>query len=92
MAELTHEVEKEGVAETAPQYTPSVYLEVSKEQLEILEIGANVEIKLLGKVKSLRADEEMRQDDNRYSIDLELKSVKINSEDNEFGKLLDDDE
>lgn len=92
MAELTHEVEKEGVADAVKQYTPSVYLEVSKEQLDLLEVGKNVQIKLLGKVKGLRADEEMKQDDNRYSIDLELKSVKINSEDTEIGKLLDEDE
>lgn len=91
MSEVTHEVETESIAVEAPQYTPSVYLEVSKEQLDMLEVGKNVTITLLGKVKGLSADERDKGSD-RYNIDLELKSVKINSEDTEIGKLLDDDE
>lgn len=91
MSELVHEIGVESAAEAVPQYVPSVYLEVSKEQLEILEVGANVQITLLGKVKGLSADEKDKGND-RYNIDLELKSVKINSEDTEIGKLLDEDE
>lgn len=91
MTELVHEVEVESAAEVAEQYVPSIYIEVSKEQLEILEVGANVKIQLLGKVKSLSADEKDKGND-RYNISLELKSVKIDPEDTEIGKLLDADE
>ena len=90
MAELAHEVEPEGIAETVPQFVPSVYLEVSKEQLELLDVGKNVQIKLLGKVKGLRADE-ASDDSNRYSIDLELKKVSIVDDDNEFSKMAEED-
>ena len=90
MAEVAHEVEPEGIAGTVPQFVPSVYLEVSKEQLELLDVGKNVQIKLLGKVKGLRADE-ASDDSNRYSIDLELKKVSIIDDDNEFSKMAEDE-
>ena len=88
MADIEHEVEPEGIADTIPQFVPSVYLEVSKEQLAVLEVGKNVAIKLLGKVKGLRADE---GESDRYSIDLELKKVSIVDDDNEFTKLAEDE-
>jgi predicted nucleic acid-binding protein len=88
MADIEHEVEPEGVANEIPQFVPSVYLEVSKEQLEVLDVGKNVAIKLLGKVKALRADE---GESDRYSIDLELKKVSIVDDDNEFTKMAEDE-
>lgn len=89
--DVVHEVGKESAAVEAPQYTPSVYIEVSKEQLDMLEIGKTVEIKLLGRIKALSADERDGAND-RYNIDLELNSVKIEDQDNDMNKLLDDDE
>lgn len=90
MAELKHEVEPESAAPEVPQYTPSVYLEVSKEQLDMLEVGKNVTIKLQGLVKGLEANEEDKAN-NRYSIRLELKSVSIDDNDNEFAQLAEDE-
>jgi hypothetical protein len=91
MSELTHEVEPESIAEDVPQFIPSVYLEISKEQLDLLEVGKNVKIGLLGRVKGLRADEG-DNDNNRYSIDLELKKVSIVDDDNEFSKMAEEDD
>jgi hypothetical protein len=91
MPELSHEVEPEGIAVEVPQFVPSVYLEVSKEQMEVLEVGKNVQIKLLGKVSGLRADEKAVEN-NRYSIDLEVKKVSILDDDNEFSKMAEEDE
>ena len=91
MAELAHEVEPESITQPVPQFVPSVYLEVSKEQLDVLEVGKNVQIKLLGKVSGLRADEKAAEND-RYSIDLELKKVSIIDDDNEFSKMSEEDD
>lgn len=91
MAEVKHEVEPENIAEEVPQYTPSVYLEVSKEQLDLLEVGKNISMKIQGKVKSLEANEQDKAN-NRYSINLELKAVSIFDDDNEFSKLAEDDD
>lgn len=93
MAEVTHEVEPESIAsaETPEPYVPRIYLEISKEQLELLEVGKNVTIKILGKVKGLSADQRYKSDD-KYEIQLEPKEVKIDSADNEIAALLDEDE
>ena len=87
---LTHEVEPEGISETASQFMPSVYLEISKEQQKVLEIGKQVTITLRGKVKSLSANEQDKGTD-RHEVTLELKKVEINDDDNEFSKLAEDD-
>lgn len=89
MAEIKHDVVPEQITEVAPQFVPSVHLEVSKEQLEILEVGKDVVIKIAGKVTSLSAGE-FAESDNNYSISLELQTVTINPKDNEFGELADD--
>ena len=93
MQDMTHEVEAESIASaTTPEpYIPRIYLEVSKEQLDILEVGKDVTIKVSGKVKGLSADQKDKSDD-KYEIQLELKEVKISPEDNEIAKLLDEDE
>ncbi len=93
MAEVTHEVEAESIAsaETPEPYMPRIYLEVSKEQLDMLEVGKNVTLKVSGKVKALSADLRDKSND-KYEIQLELKEVKISPEDNDIAKLLDDDE
>ena len=93
MAEVTHEVEPESIAsaDTPEPYVPRIYLEISKEQLELLEVGKTVTIKILGKVKGLSADQGYKNDD-KYEIQLELKEVKIDSADNEIAALLDEDE
>jgi len=93
MTEMTHEVEAESVASasTPEPYVPRIYLEVSKEQLDMLEVGKEVKIKVLGKVKALSADQREKSDD-KYEVQLELKEVKIDSAENEFEKLLDEDE
>ncbi len=91
MAKMTHEVEPEGVAEAVSQFVPSVYLEVSKEQQEVLEIGAQVKIVLQGKVKSLSMNEQDKGTD-RHEVTLELKKVTIDSEDNEFTKMAAEDD
>lgn len=93
MKDMIHEVEAESVASvsTPEPYIPRIYLEVSKEQLDILEVGKDVTITVSGKVKGLSADQRDKSDD-KYEIQLELKEVKIKPEDNEITKLLDDDE
>ena len=91
MAELTHEVQPEAAAEEVPQYVPTVYLEVSKEQLDMLEVGNSVCIKLHGKVKGLQANEADKAK-NRYEISLELQEVKIDPKENEFTRMVEDDE
>lgn len=93
MKDMIHEVEAESVASvsTPEPYIPRIYLEVSKEQLDILEVGKDVTITVSGKVKGLGADQRDKSDD-KYEIQLELKEVKIKPEDNEITKLLDDDE
>jgi len=88
---LTHEVEPEGIAESVDQYVPSVYLEISKEQLEVLDIGKDVKITLQGKVKSLSSNERDKGT-QRYEITLELKQVEINANDNEFSKMAEEDD
>lgn len=89
MTEMTHEIKPEGIADEVPQFVPSVHIEVSKEQLDILEVGKDVVITLKGKVKSLSAGE-FAESDNNYSISMELSAVSINPKDNEFGELADD--
>jgi hypothetical protein len=89
--EISHEVEPEPIAKELPRFVPSVYLEVSKEQLDVLDVGKNVSIKLLGRVTGLRADENASEN-NRYSIDLELRKVSIIDDDNEFSKMAEDDD
>lgn len=89
--EISHEVEPEPIANEIPRFVPSVYLEVSKEQLDVLDVGKNVSIKLLGRVTGLRADENASEN-NRYSIDLELRKVSIIDDDNEFSKMAEDDD
>ena len=92
MAEVTHEVEPESATPVENvQYTPSVYLEVSKEQLDMLEVGNEVTMMLRGKVKGLNANEADRAN-NRYEIQLELKEVKIDPKENEFSRLMEDDD
>ena len=88
---VTHEIKPEGIAEKVDQYVPSVYLEISKEQLDMLEVGNDVVLKLSGKVKGLDS-REGDTDNNRYEIRLELQEVKIDPKENEFSKLLDEDE
>lgn len=87
MTELKHEIKEEGISDKVLQYIPSVHLEVSKEQLEILEIGNTVTIKLMGKVKSLRANDD---EGNQYEISLELQEVSIDPKENVFSKLAGD--
>lgn len=93
MAEISHEVEAESIASvsTPEPYVPRIYLEVSKEQLDMLEVGKNVTMKILGTVKALSSDQR-EKDDDKYEIQLALKEVKIDAEDNDMAKLLDDDE
>lgn len=91
MAEVKHEVKPEGVAEVAPQYMPSVYLEISKEQLDMLEVGKNIVMTLKGKVTGLQSNQE-DENDGRHEIRLELQEVSIDPKDNEFSDLLDEDE
>jgi len=91
MAKITHEVEPEGIADSVDQYVPSVYLEISKEQQKLLEIGAQVKITLQGKVKSLSANE-LDKGTDRHEVTLELKKVSIDADDNEFTKLAEDDD
>ena len=88
--EISHEIEPEGIAPEVPRFVPSVYLEVSKDQLDVLDVGKNVNIRLLGRVTGLRADENASEN-NRYSIDLELKKVSIVDDDNEFSKMAEED-
>lgn len=90
MAELIHEIQPESSQEKAVQYRPSVYLDVSKEQLDVLEVGKNVTIQLMGKVTQLRASDS-DSEDNRYEISLDLKEVVIDPEDNAFADLAEDD-
>jgi len=89
-SKLVHEVEPEGISEVAAQFMPSVYLEISKEQQKVLEIGKQVTITLRGKVKSLSANEQDKGTD-RHEVTLELKKVEINEDENEFSKLAEDD-
>jgi len=91
--EMKHEVEAESIAssDTPEPYVPRIYLEVSKEQLDVLEVGKEVKMKILGKVKALSADQRDKSDD-KYEIQLELKEVSIDSAENKIAELLDDDE
>lgn len=89
MTEITHEVKPESIAEDSVQYVPSVYIEVSKEQLDLLEVGKDVTIKLIGKVKRLEASEHDKAN-NRYEISMELQEVSIDPKENEFSELADD--
>lgn len=93
MSEVVHEVEPESIAsaKTPEPYVPRIYLEVSKEQLDMLEVGKNVEMKIAGTVKALSSDQREKSDD-KYELQLAIKTVKIDPEDTEIGKLLDDDE
>ena len=90
MSDVTHEVGPDSAAPVAEQYTPSVYIEVSKEQLELLEVGNTVTMKLTGKVKGLSADE-MHKGSDRYEIRMEMQTVKIDPKENAFTELAEDD-
>lgn len=89
MAELKHEVKPENISEEVGPYVPSLHIEVSKEQLEILEVGKDVIIQLKGKVKSLSAAD-YAESTNRYNIQLDLQEVTIDPKENEFSELADD--
>ena len=93
MTEVKHKVEPEKIlnSETPEPYVPRIYLGVSKEQLDMLEIGKEVTMKIFGKVKALSSDQREKGED-KYEIQIELKEVKIDSADNKIAALLDDDE
>ena len=91
--EVKHEVEPESIAsaDTPEPYVPRIYLEVSKEQLDMLEVGKEVKMKILGKVKALSSDQRDKSDD-KYEIQMELKEVAIDAAENKMAELLDEDE
>jgi len=90
MAEMTHEVEPEGATPGAMQYKPMVHIEVSEEQLKELEVGQEVTMKIRGKVKKLGADD-VDEANKRFNVCLDLQSVSIDPEENEFTRLAEDD-
>lgn len=76
---MKHEVEPEGIAEAVEQYIPTLYIEISKEQAETLEVGDDTEMTLKGKVKGIEMNER-DQEEGRYNLSLELKEVEIMDE------------
>lgn len=91
--EMTHEVKPEQIAEEAPQWRPTVTLEISKDQMEMLEVGNVVRFNILGKVKGVR-ECEMGKDSEapKYDINLELQEVSIKPEENEFTRMAEDED
>lgn len=91
--EMTHEVKPEGIAEETPQWRPTVTLEISKDQMEMLEVGNVVRFNILGKVKGVR-ECEMGQDNEvpKYDINLELQEVSVKPEENEFTRMAEDED
>lgn len=72
---------------------PCVYLDLKgsqTKQLEGVEVGAGVKVVLVGKVVSVTE----RDNDGRYSgtLEVEYSRMKVLPEDNEFGKLVSDDD
>ena len=72
---------------------PCVYLQLKgsqTKQLEDVEPGSGVKVVLTGKVVSVTE----RDEDGRYSgtLEVEYSRMKILPEDNEFGKLVADDD
>lgn len=91
--EMTHEVKPESATEEMPQWRPTVTLEISKDQMEMLKVGNVVRFNILGKVKGVR-ECEMGQDNEapKYDINLELQEVSIKPEENEFTRMAEDED
>lgn len=68
----------------------TIRIPLSKEQIKTLDIGAEVEICIYGKISELQ-NVEVENGRNRISVELELTTVELAAE-NEFDKLLDEDE
>lgn len=90
MAAIKHEIKPEGIAEEVAQYVPTVYLEVSKEQLEMLEVSEDVAMTIKGKVVGMN-QRDYGEDEGRYEVQIELQEITIDEEDNEFAELSEDE-
>jgi hypothetical protein len=90
-APMKHEIKPEGISEAKEQYMPSVYLDISEDQADMLEVGEDVVITLKGKVTRLSIDTRGAEK-GRYEISMEMQEVIIDPKENEFTKLLDEDE
>ena len=71
-------------------YRPTVYLEVSKEIVEALEIGDMTKIIIEGKVTVLES-RSTEKNEGRNEIQLELHKISVDAG-NEFEDLLEDGE
>jgi len=92
---MKHEIKPESISEQATPvpYMPRVHLEISKEQLEVMEVGEDVTITLKGKVHSVSSNEmDEGSDKGRYEICLKMQEVIIDPKENEFEALLDEDD
>ena len=83
-----HEEMPEGIA-VPDQYQRTIYLPVSKEIVDSLDVDEKVKVVLHGRIAGLEAREGAEY--SNYEIQLELRSLAT-EEKNEFTELLDDDE
>lgn len=90
--ELSHTIEPAGntAVDSPATWMPRVYLDVSKDQLNVLEVGNEVVIELRGIVRGLQ-QQQNGNDGNSYEVSLELKEVSIDPKENEFTRLAEDD-
>ena len=90
-AEMGAEAEEKVSAMPAPDnYQRMLYLPVSKEIIDSLDIDAKISVMLVGKVTGLEARE--GEDYSSHEVKLELKSIETSPiEGNEFSALVDDE-
>ena len=90
--EHTHEIEPSTIdSDSVPSldYKHTVYLPISKEIMEELQVDDIIHIKLQGKVRELSSGYD---DSDDYSLSVSVSRVTVDTE-NEFEKLsMDDDE
>lgn len=74
------------------EYKPCVYVPLSAEQAKSIQAGSEVSVTITGRAKAvtMRDKEKMEKWDEPGSLDLEIKSVKIDNS-GEFDDMLDED-
>jgi hypothetical protein len=88
--EATHEIQPDAIEpDSVPSldYKHSVYLPISKEIMEALQVDDIIHVRFTGKVRELSSG---YNDSDDYNLSMSVNRVTVATE-NEFEKLSDDD-
>ena len=92
----THKIKAQKMNETEmpmdEEYKESVYLPVSKETIEMLEVGQEVEITIKGTVKGLESREGPDSENNEIRFEIDEVSTPDSNKITDFNESLDEDD